>query len=218
MPETATPLEIVWTFSMLVFGVGLTAINFLYAFMRWRELKRSGLNGVLKKQRGGAWTDQLKLMLVFAALTGVGFLAIASPGTNQFSPATILLLFVGSLLIWLSVSLRIRQTMVANEMIRRINASEPVHLEKEFEMPDSLRRALRTFLQAFLGVLVPMFTAVYVTPGVLPSWEVLQTILIAAGVAGVIALVSFIQNWLEDTRAIGVVLGAEKPDRPPRGT
>ena len=78
-------------------------------------------------------------------------------------------------------------------------------------MNDALRRALRTFLQAFVGtlviMLVPFLTdlvqAAGETDGDIVKIDVnlLGNILIAAVVSGVIALISFAQNALEDNVA-----------------
>jgi len=72
-------------------------------------------------------------------------------------------------------------------------------------MSDALRRGIRTFLQAFIGTLLSMFGLVYLTPGVLPDAAILQRILIAASVAGLIALLSWLQNFLEDRGSIGPI-------------
>jgi hypothetical protein len=63
---------------------------------------------------------------------------------------------------------------------------------------DAIARALRTFLQAFLGVLLTSWLALNLAPGELPAWDVAQRVLIAAAIAGVIALVTWLQNFLED--------------------
>lgn len=75
-------------------------------------------------------------------------------------------------------------------------------------MSDAVRRALRTFLQAFIGTFLTMFLGVYLTPGVLPDVAVLQRIGIAAAVAGIIALLTFTQNWLEDNTKTPALLKA----------
>jgi len=70
---------------------------------------------------------------------------------------------------------------------------------------DALSRAGRTFLQAFLGVLLTAWLGLSLAPGELPPWDVAQRVLIAATVAGVIALVTYLHNFLED--ASGTSLG-----------
>lgn len=69
-------------------------------------------------------------------------------------------------------------------------------------MPDALRRAIRTFIQAFVGTFLSMWIGIYVTPGVLPDTQVIQRVLIAAAVAGMIALLTYVQNALEDRGTI----------------
>ena len=78
-------------------------------------------------------------------------------------------------------------------------------------MKDSLRRAIRTFLQAFVGtlviMLVPFLTDLIKSAGesdgrlVAIDVNFLGNVAIAATVAGVIALISWAQNALEDNVA-----------------
>lgn len=63
---------------------------------------------------------------------------------------------------------------------------------------DALARAARTFLQAFLGTLLFMWQGLNLTPGQLPTWETGQKVLIAGAIAGVIALVTYLMNLMED--------------------
>ena len=72
-------------------------------------------------------------------------------------------------------------------------------------MRDALVRGLRTFLQAFLGVFLAISTSGMVGPDSLPDIDVLKRAAIAAGWAGVVALVSFTQNALEDLTGKAVV-------------
>ena len=76
-------------------------------------------------------------------------------------------------------------------------------------MNDALRRALRTFLQAFVGTLAVMLVpflldlmkAAGESDGELVAIDVnfLGNVAIAATVAGIIALISWAQNALEQT-------------------
>ena len=67
-------------------------------------------------------------------------------------------------------------------------------------MKDVLIRAARTFAQAFIGTVLTMGILNGVaTDGVLPGWAAWQTLLVSAAAAGVIAVLSFAQNWLEHT-------------------
>lgn len=65
-------------------------------------------------------------------------------------------------------------------------------------MRDALIRGLRTFLQAFLGVFLAISTSGMVGPDSLPDIDVLKRAAIAAGWAGIVALISFAQNALEN--------------------
>jgi TRAP-type C4-dicarboxylate transport system permease small subunit len=85
-------------------------------------------------------------------------------------------------------------------------------------MNDALRRAIRTFLQAFVGtlslLLIPFLSDIAKSAGeadkgiVEISTDALGNILIAAVVAGVIALISFVQNELEDKTNMPAILKA----------
>lgn len=62
-------------------------------------------------------------------------------------------------------------------------------------MKDALRRAARTFLQSFLGVFLLSFPV----GSALPSEDMFQRVVIAAAFAGFIAVLSWLQNALEET-------------------
>jgi hypothetical protein len=65
-------------------------------------------------------------------------------------------------------------------------------------MRDAVIRGVRTFLQAFLGVFIALSTSGAMGIDSVPDLEVLKRAAIAAGWAGVVAAVSFVQNALED--------------------
>jgi hypothetical protein len=65
-------------------------------------------------------------------------------------------------------------------------------------MRDAVIRGVRTFLQAFLGVFIALSTSGAMGIDSVPDLEVLKRATIAAGWAGVVAAVSFVQNALED--------------------
>lgn len=71
---------------------------------------------------------------------------------------------------------------------------------------DPLRRAIRTFVQAFTGTLLSLLLAQgvpsLVASGKVPDLSLLLTLTLAAGLAGVIALLSWLQNWAEDSPSI----------------
>jgi len=72
-------------------------------------------------------------------------------------------------------------------------------------MSDALRRGIRSFFQAFVGVVVIQLGAVAfdVSQGNwVPDVNWLKRVGIAASVAGAVALFSWLQNALEDNGAI----------------
>ena len=82
-------------------------------------------------------------------------------------------------------------------------------------MSDALRRAIRTFLQGFVGVLalvaVPLLSNIVssvVNGGndVVVDLNIWKNIAIAAIAGGVISLVAFVQNALEDRNAMPKLL------------
>ena len=66
-------------------------------------------------------------------------------------------------------------------------------------MRDAAVRGVRTFLQAFLGVFLALSTSGAMGLDAVPDIEVLKRAAIAAAWAGIVALVSFTQNALEET-------------------
>lgn len=75
-------------------------------------------------------------------------------------------------------------------------------------MSDAVRRAIRTFAQSFLGAFAASgVLSAFAEAGVV-DWTVLKKAGISALIAGIIALMSFIQNALEDSGAIPAPLKA----------
>lgn len=72
-------------------------------------------------------------------------------------------------------------------------------------LPDSLRRALRTFLQGFVGTFLALNTGL---GGQVPSLGGLKAAATAALWAGVIAVLSWAQNALEDSTPVPALLKA----------
>jgi hypothetical protein len=80
-------------------------------------------------------------------------------------------------------------------------------------MNDTLKRAFRTFLQGFIGILA--LIAVPTLNGIIKAAtgggdididpNIWRTILIAAMAGGFVALIAFVQNWLEQKGAIPTV-------------
>lgn len=70
--------------------------------------------------------------------------------------------------------------------------------------PEWVRRALRTFGQTFLGTAVALwlsgnFSVIdQATGAIVPAWHSLDTLVISAGTAAVVAVLSLLQNLLED--------------------
>lgn len=66
------------------------------------------------------------------------------------------------------------------------------------------RRALRTFVQTFLAVVIaaPAFHAL--GSGTV-DWSALKTLAVSATGAGIVALVSFLYNLIEDSTGIQVI-------------
>ena len=68
-------------------------------------------------------------------------------------------------------------------------------------LPDAARRALRTFLQAFIGVILAQIGAIAINAQkgeYVLDIEWIKRVGISAFVAGVIALITWLQNYLED--------------------
>ncbi len=73
-------------------------------------------------------------------------------------------------------------------------------------MTDALRRTIRGFVQTFVGVLLAsgVFSAIS-TDGVV-DWAVLQKVFISACSAGIVAILTYAQNWAEDNTSFPAVL------------
>lgn len=82
------------------------------------------------------------------------------------------------------------------------------------KLPDSLRRAIRTFVQAFVGTLallaVPALTDLVRQISSAEPYKIdfafWQGVVIAACASGVISLVSWLQNVLEDHTPMPAIL------------
>jgi hypothetical protein len=78
-------------------------------------------------------------------------------------------------------------------------------------MPDALRRAIRTFAQAFVGVLLLQAAAIAVSVNQgtwVPDVDWLKRVVLSAAAAGVIAVLSWLQNYLEDSGVAGKTIPA----------
>ena len=77
-------------------------------------------------------------------------------------------------------------------------------------MRDAVNRAIRTFLQAFLGVFLGLTVSGPIGLEGVPDAHLLKRAAIAAAWAGVIAVLSWLQNYLEETGTVPKVL-KDKP-------
>jgi hypothetical protein len=79
------------------------------------------------------------------------------------------------------------------------------------QLPDAARRAIRTFVQAFTGVIVVQAAAIAVNAQqgeYVLDVDWLKRVGISALAAGVIALVTWVHNWAEDNTNLPAVLKA----------
>lgn len=78
-------------------------------------------------------------------------------------------------------------------------------------LPDALRRAIRTFVQSFTGVIILQAGAIAlnVNEGTwVPDVDWLKRVGISASAAGVIAVLTYVHNWSEDRGVVPAVLKA----------
>lgn len=73
-------------------------------------------------------------------------------------------------------------------------------------MSDAIRRGLRTFVQSFLGTVLTSGILSAVGEAGVVDWAIAKKVGVSALAAGVIGLVSFIQNALEDSGAVPEVI------------
>ncbi|HHH27363.1 MAG TPA: hypothetical protein ENK57_03295 [Polyangiaceae bacterium] len=73
-------------------------------------------------------------------------------------------------------------------------------------MSDPIRRALRTFAQAFIGILLgsELLPGIVVS-GQLPDSDAVERLFVSAAAAGFIALLAWVQNTLEDATGRNVL-------------
>jgi hypothetical protein len=85
-------------------------------------------------------------------------------------------------------------------------------------LPDSVRRGIRTFVQAFAGTLLTLLLAqgipTLVNSCKVPDLSLLLTLVAAAALAGVIALLSWLQNWAEDSPTVPLPAMLKAPASP----
>ena len=73
-------------------------------------------------------------------------------------------------------------------------------------MSDAIRRAIRTFFQTFVGVLISSGILSAAAEAGVVDWSALKKIVISAGAAAVVAVVTYIQNALEDSGTVPALL------------
>jgi len=73
-------------------------------------------------------------------------------------------------------------------------------------MSDAGRRALRTFIQSFLGVLLTSGILSAITTTGVVDWTVLKKVFLSGIAAGITAVLSWAQNALEDRGTIPEVV------------
>jgi hypothetical protein len=76
-------------------------------------------------------------------------------------------------------------------------------------MPDAARRAIRTFVQAFTGIILGQAVVLMtdLDDGEI-DWQLWKRVVISALAAGIVALLSWLQNWSEDRGVIPALLKA----------
>ncbi len=73
-------------------------------------------------------------------------------------------------------------------------------------MKDYLKRSLRTYAQSFIGTVMSFGVLNgMVTDGVLPGYSAFAQLGIAAAASGIIAVLSYTQNWLEESKNITIL-------------
>jgi hypothetical protein len=73
-------------------------------------------------------------------------------------------------------------------------------------MADSWKRALRTFFQAFIGVLLSSGILSAFSEEAIVDWSAVKKVGLSALGAGIVAIVTWLQNFLEDKDKIPVLI------------
>ncbi len=69
-------------------------------------------------------------------------------------------------------------------------------------MPDAIRRAIRTFVQAWTGTFLTLWIGPELLDGI-PDRDFVARVGIASTVSAVVAMITWIHNWSEDTGIAG---------------
>lgn len=78
-------------------------------------------------------------------------------------------------------------------------------------MSDAIRRAIRTFFQTFLGVIITSGIFSAAAENGVVDWSGLKKVGLSAAAAAVVALLTYIQNALEDSGTIPALLKDPSP-------
>lgn len=80
---------------------------------------------------------------------------------------------------------------------------------------DALYRAVRTFLQAWIGSFLLLIGAAQFAPGEVPGLDWLRRVAVASAWGAFIALLAFVQNWLENNTNWPALLKPAPPAQNP---
>lgn len=75
-------------------------------------------------------------------------------------------------------------------------------------MPDALRRAVRTFVQTFIGTIITSGILSTASETGVVDWSAAKKITVSALAAAVVAVLTWTQNFLEDTTTLPALLKA----------
>jgi hypothetical protein len=75
-------------------------------------------------------------------------------------------------------------------------------------MPDALRRAVRSFVQSFVGVLIASGVLSAASENGVVDWSAAKKAAMSAVAAGFVAVLTYVQNALEDNTSMPAVLKA----------
>lgn len=106
----------------------------------------------------------------------------------------------------------------ANELeFRYQQEKEQERMKLSYKAKDVLIRGARTFVQAFLGVFISLSASPVLAPDYVPDQGVLKRAALAAAWSAVVALVSFVQNALENYSPMPAVGKPSPPAENPTG-
>jgi hypothetical protein len=72
-------------------------------------------------------------------------------------------------------------------------------------MPDAIRRAIRTFVQAWTGTFLTLWVGPELLDGI-PDRDFLARVGIASTVSAVVAVITWLHNWSEDNTPVPAIL------------